>query len=1092
MLSCNHRRAGLLWPILVTCCGAFPVCVGAEAPEADQAVPARRVLAAAGVQGGLIVHLGCGDGRLTAALGRSGRFVVHGLDRSDEAVAEARRHISEEGLYGRTSVARLSGGRLPFVDNLVNLIVSEKPLGVDEEEALRVLAPLGVLMVRRGDDWKKHVKPWPEEIDEWTHFLHGPDNNAVARDRVVGPPRDLQWLAGPRHLRSHEHLNSVSALVSSRGRIFSIIDEGPTAAVVAPPKWRLVARDAFNGSLLWKRDLGPWEGHWRLFRSGPPDAARRLVAAGDRVFATLGYGKQVAAFDAATGETVRTYDATEGALEIVHDDACLFVLVGSLDEEASRQASKRFYPSPPPRNKGIVAVRADSGRLLWKRAAEDTEEVMPTTLAVAAGRLFFQNTRQVVCLDADSGEKLWQADRPVCTTRLSWSAPTLVACDDVVLSADGPTGGLPADARRGAHAVEWIMSDTDIRRHPTGDLVAFCAKTGKRLWTGESLQGFCSPGDMFVIDGLVWAGANVAPGLATLDVGLDLRTGEVKKRRSGDGPPVGGHARCYRNKATERFLVLGGMGVELVDLADLTWTCDPWVRGTCQYGVMPSNGLLYVPPDSCACLPNARLHGFTAMAPARDAVGGASDESDEAECLELGPAYGPLAPGPQSAAPSPGDWPTYRKDGARSGWTKSAVPRELQPAWRTDLGGRLTSLTAAAGKVYVSRVDTHTVFALDAESGEMAWSRTVGGPVDSPPTVCRGLVVFGCRDGWVYCLRASDGALAWRFRAAPRDRLLVAHEGIESVWPVHGSVLVRDGLVWCAAGRSSYLDGGIRLCALKLPSGEPAIIKRLDAHDAEAWPSSSKGTRRFAGNRIPGTLPDVLSTSDDLVFMGWTVFDGEGNLVDVPRPHLFSATGFLDDTWWHRTYWQYGFWMRGGFGGWPQAARQAPAGRLLVAGDEAIYGFGRSQYDVGNPEGVHAGHVGVIKDGYQDSGRIDHSQNPYRLFSAVKPKAENLGKGKRAAVGLRWQTSVPMLVRAMVLADQTLLVAGPSAGQNNRGLAQLTEVRPGLLWAVAAADGKKLADYELAAAPVFDGMAAIPGRLLVSCTDGSVCCFAGR
>ncbi len=33
-----------------------------------------------GVQGGLIVHLGCGDGRLTAALGASDRYLAHGMD----------------------------------------------------------------------------------------------------------------------------------------------------------------------------------------------------------------------------------------------------------------------------------------------------------------------------------------------------------------------------------------------------------------------------------------------------------------------------------------------------------------------------------------------------------------------------------------------------------------------------------------------------------------------------------------------------------------------------------------------------------------------------------------------------------------------------------------------------------------------------------------------------------------------------------------------------------------------------------------------------------------------------------------------------
>ena len=100
---------------------------------------------------------------------------------------------------------------------------------------------------------------------------------------------------------------------------------------------------------------------------------------------------------------------------------------------------------------------------------------------------------------------------------------------------------------------------------------------------------------------------------------------------------------------------------------------------------------------------------------------------------------------------------------------------------------------------------------------------------------------------------------------------------------------VRDGLVWCAAGRSSYLDGGIRLCALDLESGEPKVLKTLDARDVQSWPASPQGGRRFAGNRIPGTLPDVLSASGDLLYMRWTAFDPQGNLVDVPKPHLFSA-----------------------------------------------------------------------------------------------------------------------------------------------------------------------------------------------------------
>ena len=43
---------------------------------------------------------------------------------------------------------------------------------------------------------KRLSKLWPDDIDEWTHYLHGPENNAVARDRVVGAPRRMQ--NGPR------------------------------------------------------------------------------------------------------------------------------------------------------------------------------------------------------------------------------------------------------------------------------------------------------------------------------------------------------------------------------------------------------------------------------------------------------------------------------------------------------------------------------------------------------------------------------------------------------------------------------------------------------------------------------------------------------------------------------------------------------------------------------------------------------------------------------------------------------------------------------------------------------------------------------
>ena len=188
--------------------------------------PAEHIIKSAGVRGGLVVHLGCGDGRLTAALRASDAYVVHGLDTDAGQVANAREHIRSKGLYGSVSVETFDGKRLPYVDNLVNLLVAEELGEVSMDEVMRVLAPLGVAYVNQNGQWQKTVKQRPEEIDEWTHYLYDASGNAVSRDQLAGPTRHLRWIAGPIWSRSHEYTPSMAAMVSAGGKIISIHDDG--------------------------------------------------------------------------------------------------------------------------------------------------------------------------------------------------------------------------------------------------------------------------------------------------------------------------------------------------------------------------------------------------------------------------------------------------------------------------------------------------------------------------------------------------------------------------------------------------------------------------------------------------------------------------------------------------------------------------------------------------------------------------------------------------------------------------------------------------------------------------------------------------
>ncbi|NQT15581.1 MAG: PQQ-binding-like beta-propeller repeat protein, partial [Planctomycetes bacterium] len=783
-------RMPLTLILLAASLWAVPNAIGAEPSNSER--QAARILDQSGVSGGVIVHVGCGDGRLTAALGADERCLVLGLARTDADVVRARRHVRSAGLYGRVTIDRVPKGDLPLADRVANLVVSEDLAGIPDDELMRVLAPGGRVYRKEGDAWTLRTRPRPEAFDEWTHFLYDASNNAVCHDTAVDMPYHLQWVGGPKWARSHDHLSSISASVSAGGRLFYIVDEGPTAAVALPAQWNLVARDAFNGVVLWRKPIGLWEGHLRGFRTGPHELPRRLVADGDRVYVTLGFGEPVVCLDGATGELIRTYSQSEEALEIVHRDGILYLVLGVID---LGEVARRRGQSPPPRGKRLLAIDAESGKTLWQKADDVAVEVLPLTLAVDAGRVYFQNPDAVVCLDAATGHQRWEAPRPVAKRRWTWSTPTLVVHGDVVLSADrtadlniDPTADANATTEPGSK-IQWVTSSTGGEA-PPGELIAYSAKDGQELWRSACRETYNAPPDVLVVGDLVFTGEVVRAKDPGVTVGRDVHTGEVKFERPRDQDFFRfgmGHHRCYRNKATDRFLLMGRSGVEFLDVADGRTVANHFVRGACQYGILACNGLLYAPSHSCACFIQAKLSGFNALASkaSRAPIEPVADDRR----LQRGPVYDE-AQTASAGQPDPNDWPTYRRDSARSGF----VPREINPAmaqrWETQLDGKLTAPVVAEGKLLVAAVEAHTVHALDAGDGRLLWTFSAGGRIDSPPTVHGGLVLFGSADGYVYCLRAADGGLVWRFLAATADRRIVAYGQLESIWPVPGNVLV--------------------------------------------------------------------------------------------------------------------------------------------------------------------------------------------------------------------------------------------------------------------------------------------------------------
>jgi len=417
---------------------------------------------------------------------------------------------------------------------------------------------------------------------------------------------------------------------------------------------------------------------------------------------------------------------------------------------------------------------------------------------------------------------------------------------------------------------------------------------------------------------------------------------------------------------------------------------------------------------------------------------------------------------------------------------------------------------ASHGKVLVAEIDAHTVLALDAIDGTVQWSFTADGRVDSPPTIYQGMALFGSADGWVYCVRVSDGALIWRFRAASEERRIVVHGQLESAWPVHGSVLVHQGTLIVAAGRSSYLDGGIYLYRLDPKTGRQlseTVVHSLDP---------KTGDQPAGGVDLRGVLNDILAVSSGSVFMRHLKIDFEtGDDLAIGSPHLFAPMGFLDDLWWHRSYWIYGSdpvcmppVNESGWQIWPRVGNMVPAGRILSVNEDTVFGYGRNRYPGGMAGQIRGGeryHLFAKEKQAQEALPSNKDQQHLRAFKSgralgLKVTARDKRHGEPSLHRTVWSQTVPVFARALVLADRRLFLAGPPELDDTRrseltlkdadkAEAVFLGGHGSLLCVHDATDGRPLAEYKLASTPVFDGMIAAQGRLFVSLQNGSLVCY---
>jgi outer membrane protein assembly factor BamB len=206
-------------------------------------------------------------------------------------------------------------------------------------------------------------------------------------------------------------------MVTARGRLFYIGDESLPGIADLPDRWYLTARDAFNGTLLWKKSIEEWGGeYWKeeYIQGGgarledPAQVMRRLVAVDDRVFVTLGLFAPVSMLDAATGRVLKAFKGTESAFEILAEENRLYLAVNS--------DLKDNKPDP---DISIMAVDTDSGEILWQaegykgiwQTGKLSPQYVDAHLTLGKEGLFFIDHRKIVALDLNTGKQKWSVNR---------------------------------------------------------------------------------------------------------------------------------------------------------------------------------------------------------------------------------------------------------------------------------------------------------------------------------------------------------------------------------------------------------------------------------------------------------------------------------------------------------------------------------------------------------------------------------------------------------------------------------------------------------------------------------------------------------
>jgi hypothetical protein len=244
-----------------------------------------------------------------------------------------------------------------------------------------------------------------------------------------------------------------------------------------------------------------------------------------------------------------------------------------------------------------------------------------------------------------------------------------------------------------------------------------------------------------------------------------------------------------------------------------------------------------------------------------------------------------LAGAVDAVSQDPSEWPMAGGNPQRTSRTPEEIRGRLSPAWYRPIEPYIPAkvqIVAANGLLYVSTA--RGLYALDAETGEIAWIYPTQLPLGHSPTIYSGRAYVGGLDHKIHAVNALTGALLWTFETKP--------DGIGAGFSTNPLVLDLDGQTMIFAGnRDGWMyavrdDGAQPTLIWSFQTGGPILLSA--AYQGGTIYFASNDSYAYALNARTGQLVWRSAKLPSAGFHSWwPVVAGDAVIFPATRAYRF-------------------------------------------------------------------------------------------------------------------------------------------------------------------------------------------------------------